>query len=147
MTTKTIIKKFERAIKHKVLQKSREQKIIAARAAIFYYLIKYEGLSMTEARSEFSLAILSDNKGNEYEAPTEATILNSIRNYEVYREKYLMLDDAIRSLAVKSKNEKVRINCIADILKNKAHKLDDHLVDHLFNELSQCLDYKVNIKI
>ena len=89
MTTKTIIKKFERAIKHKVLQKSREQKIIAARAAIFYYLIKYEGLSMTEARSEFALAILSDNKGNGYEAPTEATILNSIRNYEVYREKYL----------------------------------------------------------
>ena len=117
MNTKEIIELFEKNMKCEVLAKTREQKVVATRAAIFHYLVNYKGMTMTEARAN-----IETYSGKKYDAPTEATIYNAI-----------------------NKSDCIKINCIVDVLKSKEDKLDKNKVTDLFKELNIYLDLKNNI--
>mgnify|MGYP003131717657 FL=1 len=140
MNTKEIIELFEKNMKCEVLAKTREQKVVATRAAIFHYLVNYKGMTMTEARAN-----IETYSGKKYDAPTEATIYNAINKYKSYRNKYPRLDDTIRELVMIDESDCIKINCIVDVLKSKEDKLDKNKVTDLFKELNIYLDLKNNI--
>lgn len=148
MNTIEIIKRFEKKMNVNVFDRTREQNVVATRAAIYYYLVNYKNKSLSQIRRDIQeISKERDNKKmyKNFPAPTEATIYNGLNNYKKYRNKYPLLDDEIRCLAMEDIDEGVKVRCIADVLTSKSHLLDKNAVSNLFHQLNILLDLKNNI--
>ncbi len=133
-----IIKKFEKTMNCKVLEKTRKREVVATRSALFYYLNKYKGVSLTEIKN-----IIKNTRSSGVN-PTEATVYNGVSNYDIYRKQYPQLDDVIKGLSLKDKGKDVMVSLIVDVLCNKSDQIDKNKISSLFYELSVHLDIKNN---